>query len=907
MFLHAVYDYRLVALSIFVAICAAYTAVDLSSRVTSTKGLAKSAWIWGGAGAMGIAIWSMHYIGMLAFHLPVPVHYDVLLVIVSMIAAIIASAVALSFISRPVLHGSQLAWGALFMGSGIGAMHYIGMAAMRMSCACLWNWWIVALSVVIAVVGCGVAIFSLRSGVTAGGFRKVVAAIFLGFAISSMHYTAMAAARFSPAHHFFDPNSGVSVSSLGGIGIGIVSLILLGVVIASSIADKRFSAQAMALRSTEERYRVLFERSLTAICCAAPDGTIVGINRACAELLGYEKPSEAIAINLAKHLPHPEAEAYRKKLLETKRLAPYETKLVKTSGESVWVLHSATLVESSDGQPVEIQSMYLNIDERKRTEAELRSAKQAAEAANQAKSEFLANMSHEIRTPMNGIIGMTELALDTPLSMEQRDYLETVKFSAESLLGIINDVLDFSKVEAGQLQVDPIEFHLQDCVDNVLRALALRAHEKGLELACHIDSAVPETVFGDPVRLRQILTNLVGNAIKFTDEGEVTVTIERSSGTGNQAELHFAVKDTGPGVPKEKQADIFRAFVQADGSMTRRQGGTGLGLTISTQLAELMGGRIWLESVVGEGSIFHVVLPFPEGQNILSQPVVPSTPELRGLSVLVVDDNATNRKILIEMLRRWGCSATAVEGASSAISVLLERSKTRQPVELVLTDAQMPEQDGFTFIETIRRYAELTPVAIMMLTSVGQYADVERCRYLGLSAYLTKPIRQHELQEAILRVLGEAKINTGTRPLVTNQTVGNDPLLRVLLVEDNAVNQKVVQLLLQKWNYRVIAAANGIEALAQLKETPVDVVLMDLQMPQMDGFQTTAAIRREEAGIGRHLPIIGLTAHAMRGDRERCLEAGMDDYLSKPIHAEELKRILESLHLVSGPHVLQSA
>ena len=794
MFLHPVYDYRLIALSIFVAICAAYAALDLSSRVTSTKGLAKIAWIWGGASAMGIAIWSMHYIGMLAFHLPVPVRYDVFLVIVSMIAAIIASAVALSFISRPVLHTPQLAWGALFMGSGIGAMHYIGMAAMRMSCACLWNWWIVVLSVVIAVVGCGVAIFSLRSGAAAGGIRKVIAAILLGFAISSMHYTAMAAARFSPAHYFFDPNSGVNVSSLGGTGIAIASLILLGVAIVSSIADKRFSAQAMVLRSTEERYRVLFERSLTGICRTAPDGTIIGMNRACAELLGYENPLDAIGVNFVKHLPHAEAEACRKTLFETKRLASYETKLLKTNGESVWVLHSATLMESSDGQPVEIQSMYLNIDERKRAEAELRSAKQAAEAANQAKSEFLANMSHEIRTPMNGIIGMTELALETSLSTDQRDYLETVKLSAESLLGVISDVLDFSKVEARQLQVDPIDFHLQECVENVLRALALRAHEKGLELACHIDPAVPETVLGDPVRLRQILTNLIGNAVKFTDEGEVTLIVERSSGAGNHSELHFALQDTGPGIPKEKQADVFRAFVQADGSITRRHGGTGLGLTISTQLAELMGGRIWLESEVGQGSIFHVVLPLPESHKILSQPVALSSPELKNLSVLVVDDNATNRKILVEMLRRWGCSAMATEGAHSAISVLLERSKTRQPIDLVLTDAQMPEQDGFMFIETIRRSPQLTQVPIMMLTSIGQYADVERCCSLGLAAYLTKPVRQHELKEAILRVLGEAKVNHGRHQLVTKQTVDDAPLSRVLLVEDNAVNQKVAQL-----------------------------------------------------------------------------------------------------------------
>jgi len=627
------------------------------------------------------------------------------------------------------------------------------------------------------------------------------------------------------------------------------------------------------------------------------------LNKAGEELLGIPR-EQVLGKNDYDFFPESEADFFSAKdrdVLQGKKLVDIpEEEIVTARGKRI--LHTRKIpLFDEDGRAAHLVGISEDITLAKEAEAALQKAKDAAEAANRSKSEFLANVSHEIRTPMNGIIGMTELALDTELKPEQREYLNMVKASADALLDVINDILDFSKIEAGKLDLDHTPFPLRDSLGDTMKTLALRAHKKGLELACHVLPEVPDHLIGDSGRLRQIIVNLVGNAIKFTEKGEVVVTVgmqrtEEASADPQpgSCQLHFSVRDTGIGIPRHRQQAIFAPFVQADGSTTRRYGGTGLGLAISARLVELMGGRIGVDSEPGGGSTFHFGAVFGLASGPPEPAPAATRENLANLPVLVVDDNGTNRRILEEMLSNWRMKPTVVESGVAALRELKRAWEAGTPYALALLDAMMPGMDGYTLAREIHQHLQFAGTIIMMLSSGEKNAA--QAEGGSIAASLMKPIKQSELLDAIMTALGRSLRSEGETaaeraalPLPSTRS------LRILLAEDNSVNQILAIRLLEKRGHDVTVTSNGQEALSALENDHFDVLLMDVQMPVMDGFEATAAIRARERLTGAHLPIVAMTAHAMKGDREKCLARGMDGYVSKPLQAAELYAVIEDV------------
>ena len=571
-------------------------------------------------------------------------------------------------------------------------------------------------------------------------------------------------------------------------------------------------------------------------------------------------------------------------------------------------------IEERDGQ---VRKLRENFDsqlaartaELQNQMAQLTLAKAEAEQACRAQCEFMANMSHEIRTPMNAIMGMAEFALDSDTDPTRREYLGLVKSSADLLLTIINDILDVSKIEAGKLEIDEIEFPLRTCLGETLKAIALRAHEKNLELALQVHTDVPDNLLGDPGRFRQIIFNLVGNSIKFTDRGEVSIQVSLESSDADLYLLHVAVADTGIGIPPDKRKIIFEAFAQAEKSTSRRYGGTGLGLTISARLVAMMGGRMWVESDVGKGSTFHFTLKVRRGTKAATTAAKLTPPALRDVAVLLVDDNATNLHILSELLRHWGMKPVQAENGKTGIKILEQENERGGSFPLILLDSRMPDMDGFAFAKRVKNDPRFTGSIIMMLTSGGERGDALRCRDLRISAYLIKPIQQAELLEAILMVMGHKQESSEKRPApVTRHSLReNRRPLRLLLAEDNPVNQTVAVRLLERMGHTVTVATNGREAVQMAEKQEFDAVLMDVQMPEMGGFEATRVIRQKEFATHNHIPIIAMTAHAMKGDREQCLAVGMDGYIAKPVRTPELVTELSRFTPSFAAHTAESA
>jgi len=657
--------------------------------------------------------------------------------------------------------------------------------------------------------------------------------------------------------------------------------------------SQRKEAEA-ARQESESKYRTILESIQEGYYEVDRDGNLTFFNESMCKIVGYVR-LELLGMNISLFM---DAENARKVFGAFETVAEQEVtvesldwSLIRKDGATRFVETSVGVLKGANGKAVGFRGLLRDVTKRKRAEALLQ-AKLAAEEANRSKSEFLANMSHEIRTPLNSIIGLVKLTLETELDPEQKEDLDVVKSAAYALLALINDILDFSKIEAGKLELEEIKFNLRDFLGESLKIMAAKAHEKGLEIAYQVATDVPENIAGDPSRFRQVVLNLIGNAIKFTEEGEIIVNVTLEEQDQNETLLHFTVKDTGIGIPQEKQESIFNPFQQADGSTTRQYGGTGLGLAVSSQIVNLMAGNFWVNSEPGVGSTFHFTASFRRLGDKEEALLAPDDNSLKGIRVLVVDDNLTNGNILQAMLSSWGMQPVMANDTASAQTLFNEAPN---PFKLVLIDSDMPEPNGLTLADWIKDQNQPESNVIMMLTSLRTRSQVD-LKGLNIKTILTKPVRPSDLLDGITQALdyNTARIEDVTpTDKQTDGTTGRR--INILVAEDTPFNQKFIRRLLDRWGHRSVIVANGHKAIEALSQEKFDLVLMDVQMPEMDGFEATRAIRAEEAANGKHVPIIAMTAHAMKGDRERCIEVGMDDYVPKPVSANTLLAAINKL------------
>jgi PAS domain S-box-containing protein len=915
------YDFWLVATSISIAILAAFVALSISSRMANAPSW-RLRWAWAGAGAlsMGGGIWAMHFIGMLAFSLPCGVSYDPLGTLLSMIPGVIASGVALHVISRVSDPGpKRLIAGAVLIGAGIGAMHYSGMAAMRPDATLRYQPGLVAVSVVVAVVLAFVALearFQLRRFLTSDTTATLIAAIFLGLAVSGMHYTAMEASAFYPLSRMHEVETIMPPSLLAAL-ITVISVLIAAIALVSSAAGRQWEL-AFGLSSEIARRRALEQEAesgrarLQAIFDAVADA-IITMDRA-----GHIKQWSSSAQRIFGYAPEEIADADIAVLMPASEYSSISGLLGLLSKERIVTGHELTalrkngsqfpaelaLSEVRSGDEVFFTAIVRDITERKRAQTELVRAREQAVAANLAKSQFLATMSHEIRTPMNGVLGMAHLLTSTTLNVRQRRLLDNVVRSGQALLGIINDILDFARIEAGKLELSAVPFEPREAIAELADLFSERCANKRLEFVYFVAEDVPSRVIGDPVRLRQILVNLVGNAVKFTEAGEVVVKVTVLPGDSDEVVLSFAVEDTGIGIAPDQRSRIFESFQQVDSSMTRAQGGSGLGLAISRQLVELMGGSFSLESEPGRGSCFGFTARFSAAPHVAEAPH-PRQHLPRALRALVVDGNAASANVISLYLANWQIDARVVQTAAAAKEAL-SGTAAAGSFDVAIIDVKTLGPQALHTLRSVRAASGTRPIELVLLVSLDTYVSDTSLEAIGAAAILPKPVRPSELFNALVSIACEDTSRDLTTGHVRGVLQAAMPMFsaRVLVAEDNAVNQEVAAGMLEAMGCRAVSASNGQLALDLLAREHFDLILMDCEMPIMDGIEATRRIRKIEAaadtGAGRQtararIPIIALTAHALSDVRDKCFDAGMDGFLIKPFDDRQLADALRPL------------